>query len=119
MCRFGAGMPTGESSEASGDDRQVDIVGIEWAALPPDETLALWVARFGHGVEELLEARDAADILGRGTASAVDEAGIVECGIGGGDRLDGDSALPVVAEVVGVLRRRRRRDRPNGASLAI
>jgi hypothetical protein len=47
------------------------------------------VAWFGHGVEELIEAGDAADILRRGTASAVDEARIVECGIGGGDRFRG------------------------------
>jgi len=63
MCCFGAGSPTGEFSEASGDDRQTDIVRIEWAAVPPHETLALRVGWFGDGVEELIEAGDAADIL--------------------------------------------------------
>ena len=70
------------------------------------------MAGFGHGVEEFLEARDAADILGRGTAAAVDEAGIVERGIGARDRLEGDGVLPVVAEVVGVGEGADARDRP-------
>ena len=46
------------------------------------------MARIGHSIEEFLEAGNAADILGRGTAGAVNEAGIVERRISGGDILD-------------------------------
>ena len=48
----------------------------------------LLVLRIGHGVEEQLEAGYAADIFGRLLAWAVDVAGIVSGGIGGGGRLD-------------------------------
>jgi hypothetical protein len=58
--------------------------------------------RLGHGVEEFLEAGNAADILGRGTAGAVNEARIVKQRIGSSDTLDGYGMPPVVAEVVGV-----------------
>jgi hypothetical protein len=58
----------------------------------------LGMARVGHSIEELLEAGNAADILGRGTAGAVNEAGIVECRIGGGDILDSYGMPPVVAK---------------------
>src|SRR6266566_8057991 len=55
-----------------------------------------------HSIEEFLEAGNAADILGRGTAGAFNEARIVERWIGGRDILDGYGMPPIVAEVVGV-----------------
>ena len=60
------------------------------------------MARIGHSIEEFLEAGNAADILGRGTAGAVNEAGIVERRIGGGDILDAYQMPPIVAEVISV-----------------
>lgn len=62
----------------------------------------LLVLGIGDGVEEQLEAGDAADILGWGAAGAVDVAGILGSGIGVGDCLDRDCVSPVVTEVVGV-----------------
>src|SRR5437016_9895377 len=60
------------------------------------------MARLGHRFEEFLKAGNAADILGRGTAGAINEARIVKRRIGSGDTLDGYGMSPVVAEVVGV-----------------
>src|SRR6516225_9615300 len=60
------------------------------------------MARIGHGIEELLEAWNAADILGRCTARAVNKAGIIKLGIGNTHVLDGYGMPPVIAEVIGV-----------------
>jgi hypothetical protein len=60
------------------------------------------MARLSQGFEEFLKAGNSADILGRSTTGAVNEAGIVECRIGRGDILDGYGMPPIVAEVVGV-----------------
>ena len=60
------------------------------------------VARRGHGVEELIEAGNPANILGRGTTGAIHEARVVKRRVGGGDILDRYGMPPVVAEVVGV-----------------
>src|SRR5690606_32543149 len=62
----------------------------------------LFVLGIGDGVEEQFEAGDAADVFGWGAAGAADETGILDSGIGVGDRLDRDRVPPVVAEVVGV-----------------
>ena len=53
--------------------------------MPLSEMLVLRMARICHSFEEPLEARNAADILGRSTAGAINEAGIVECRIGRGE----------------------------------
>jgi hypothetical protein len=60
------------------------------------------MARIGHSIEEFLEAGNAADILGRGTAVAINEARIVKLRIGSGDALGGYGMPPIVAEIVGV-----------------
>ena len=45
------------------------------------------VARRGHGAEELIEAGNPANILGRGTTGAIHEARVVKRRVGGGDIL--------------------------------
>lgn len=96
------GPARGELGDAGVDLGKADILWIEDAAIPPDEALSLRVARAGHGVEELLEARPTANVFGRGAAGTLDEAGIGGCGIGGRDGLDGDRVPPIVAEVVSI-----------------
>src|SRR5256885_1114225 len=56
--------------------------------MPLSEMLVLRMARICHSFEEPLEARNAADILGRSTAGAINEAGIVGGRIGRGDIFD-------------------------------
>ena len=59
------------------------------------------MARRGHGVEELIEAGNPANIVGRGTTGAIHETRVVKRRVGGGDILDRYGMPPVVAEVVG------------------
>jgi hypothetical protein len=51
----------------------------------------------GDGVEEVLDPWRAADIFGRGSARAVDVAGIFGVGAALSDRLNGNDMVPVVA----------------------
>ena len=62
------------------------------------ETLMVGVARRSQGVEELIEAGNPANILGRGTTGAIHEARVVKRRVGGGDILDRFGMPPVVAE---------------------
>jgi hypothetical protein len=62
-------------------------------------TVVFFVVRVGHGIEEHLEARQAADILGRAAPFPVDEARIFDVGFAGTDRLHGDGVPPVVAHI--------------------
>src|SRR5258708_20709213 len=56
----------------------------------------------GDRVEERVESRDAADILGRAVHGTVDEARIGRSRIGGEQLLDLKSMLPAVAHVVNI-----------------
>lgn len=60
------------------------------------------VVRVGHGFEEYLEARQAADILGWATPLTVNETRVFDVRIARSDRLDGNGVPPVIAHVVGV-----------------
>lgn len=60
------------------------------------------MARLGHGLEELLESRGAADIFGRSAPFAIDEARVVCARNGGCDLLDLDTMSPIIPEIIGV-----------------
>ena len=49
---------------------------------PFDQALALWMSGLCHGLDELLEARDSADVFRRSAAGPVDKARVVEAGSG-------------------------------------
>ena len=59
----------------------------------------------GDGVECLVEAGDAAAILGRRIALAGDIAGVGEIGVAGTDIGDREPVLPAIAEVVEIIDR--------------
>lgn len=61
------------------------------------------VVGVGECVEECGVAGCAADVFGWAGAAAVDTAWVAHCGLGGGERGDGQGVVPVVAEVVDVV----------------
>ena len=64
--------------------------------------LVIFVSRIGHGVEEQLEARKAADIRWRAASLADDESGVLLAENAGSDIFDGYGVTPVITHVVGV-----------------
>jgi hypothetical protein len=61
------------------------------------------MARLGHGIEELIEAGNPANILGRGTTGAIHEARVVKRRVGSDDILDRYGMPPVVATLAATL----------------
>ena len=59
----------------------------------------LWVLWIGHGVEELVVAREAADIFGWALSGDLGQSGIELARDGIGDPADFDPVFPVVAKV--------------------
>src|SRR5215218_3758643 len=72
------------------------------AAGPAFGVAVLGIVGVGDDVEEIGVAVDAADILGRPGARALDAAGRARGGVEGEEPLELDDVLPVVAEVIDV-----------------
>lgn len=72
------------------------------AAGPTLGVAVFWMVGIGDDVEEVGMAVDAADILGRSGARAVDAAGAARRGFECKEPFELDDMLPVVAEVVDV-----------------
>lgn len=84
------------------DEGGVEPFGIEVPAAPALHIGVFRIVLIGDDGEELLVARDAADIFGRPGSGAVDAACLFRCGIEREELLDLDRVMPVVAEVVDV-----------------
>ena len=48
------------------------LIGIEGAAIPVSEMIVLWMLWIGHGIEELVVAREAPDVFGRAFTGDLD-----------------------------------------------
>lgn len=68
---------------------------LENPSTPFEQALAFGMPGLGHGLEEIFEAWNSADVFWRSAAGAVDEARVVEAGIGITDSLDRERVLPV------------------------
>lgn len=92
----------GELGHAGADFVGADVGRVERATVPLEHGFAGRMSWLGHGVEELFEAREAANILGRRATFAINEPGVVDGRIGGEDALDRDAMPPVVAKIVDI-----------------
>ena len=81
---------------------QIEPFGIEVAAGPALGVAVLGIVGVGDDVEELGVAMDAANILGRSGAGAVDAAGGARRRVEGKEAFELDDVFPVVAEIVDV-----------------
>ena len=94
----------GDATEGVIDRQFVDHIGI----VIVEPFLGFDVVRVvgvGDGVERLVEAGDAAAILGRGVALAGDVARVGEIGVAGADIGEREPVLPAIAEVVEIIDR--------------
>jgi hypothetical protein len=85
------------------DRRCPKIHRVKRSTIPADHIFVLWVTTVGHGFHETHEARRAADIFRRRGPLAIQIQGIVNIWIGGPNVFYGDTMLPIVTEVVGVV----------------
>lgn len=92
----------GDLGEAELDELAVDFFGIVRTAIPVKHGAALGVSWGGDGLQEGLETRCSADVLGRTASGAFNETGIGCVLQGRLDAFDLNRVAPVVAEVVGV-----------------
>ena len=99
---FAEGSAAGEFFDPFADFAFFDVLRVKRTTIPAHKVAMVLVLRIGNGVEEQVEAGNAADVFWRGGALAIDVAGIFDSGIGVGDRLDCDRVPPIVTEVVGV-----------------
>jgi len=92
----------GDAAEGVFDRQLVDFVGV--VIVEPFRGFGVVrVVGIGGGVERLVEAGDAAAILGRRVALAGDVTWVGEIGVAGPDIGDGEAMLPAIAEVVEVI----------------
>ena len=86
----------GDGGDSASGEAFVDVVGVVGATIPFTQMVVFFVAGVGHGIEEHLEAGEAADVLGWAAPFALDEARIFDVGFTGADRLGRDGVPPVV-----------------------
>ena len=106
---FRAGLA--QADTAVGSERVADIsvshlavepLRIEVAAGPAFGFAVLGIFGVGDDIEEVGVAVDAADILGRSGAGAIDAVGSARLRVEGEEPLEFDDVLPVIAKVVDI-----------------